>query len=267
MKQPLGLALAVSMSFLLWTGGLPAPADAAAKPVASRTSVTRLSTNGGTKVTITGSNLRGVRAVYFGVAKTTRITHLSSTKLVVRAPRHKAGKVTLKLRTASRTYTTAIRLSYVTPANSASAFEAEVFRLTNLRRGKPQVCVDHDNDGNITKRTAMPAVRALTWNSRLGTAARAHSRDMATKNYFSHTSADGRTLTDRLTQAGYDWSWAGENIAAGYSTPSQVVTGWMTSYGHCTNLMSNHFTELGVGYAYATGSTYHSYWTQDFGSR
>ncbi|MCY1014033.1 CAP domain-containing protein [Nannocystis pusilla] len=41
---------------------------------------------------------------------------------------------------------------------------------------------------------------------------------------------------------------AGENIAAGYSTAAQVVNGWMTSTGHCNNIMNGNYKHLGVGY-------------------
>ena len=57
---------------------------------------------------------------------------------------------------------------------------------------------------------------------------------MATQNYFSHTSADGRTLADRINATGYAWSALGENIAAGYPSVNAVVDGWMASDGHCS---------------------------------
>ncbi|HZI08492.1 MAG TPA: CAP domain-containing protein, partial [Archangium sp.] len=72
----------------------------------------------------------------------------------------------------------------------------------------------------------------------------------------------------RITSAGYTYRYAGENIGAGYSTPSAAVTGWMNSTGHCNNIMSPNYKHLGVGYYYrASGSTYAHYWTQDFGAQ
>lgn len=56
-------------------------------------------------------------------------------------------------------------------------------------------------------------------------------------------------------------------IAAGYTTPAAVVNGWMMSPGHCMNIMSGNFKEIGVGYAYNSMSSYKHYWTQDFGRR
>jgi len=106
----------------------------------------------------------------------------------------------------------------------------------------------------------------LTWNDKLTAAAEGHSQDMAAQNYFSHTSADGRTLADRITASGYAWRGAGENIAAGYVTIDDVMDGWIASPGHCANLMNAAFAEVGVvcvpGVA---GDTYSTYWTMDLG--
>jgi uncharacterized protein YkwD len=58
------------------------------------------------------------------------------------------------------------------------------------------------------------AAPALTWNGLLGNAARAHARDMATRNYFAHVTPEGRTPQDRAEQAGYTgWHILGENTA------------------------------------------------------
>ncbi|MFT4049839.1 MAG: CAP domain-containing protein [Solirubrobacterales bacterium] len=105
---------------------------------------------------------------------------------------------------------------------------------------------------------------ALKQESRLGLAAFAHSADMALKNYFDHTGLDGTKFSARITQAGYPWIAAGENIAAGQKTPRTVMKAWMASTGHCHNILSPDYTDIGVGVA--TGpSTYGIYWTQDFG--
>lgn len=111
-----------------------------------------------------------------------------------------------------------------------------------------------------------PPVPALTWNAALTTASSAHSADMAALNYFSHTSADGRTLGTRVTAAGYAWSRLGENIAAGYAGIDSVMNGWVDSDGHCANLMSPNFTQVGLACVPGTStSTYNTYWTMDLG--
>jgi uncharacterized protein YkwD len=106
---------------------------------------------------------------------------------------------------------------------------------------------------------------ALAWNRALGDAALAHSRDMARQRYFSHQGKDGREVGARAEQAGYRWRRVGENIAAGQETAEQVVQGWLESPGHCANIMSPDFTEMGAGYAINSArDTARAYWTQVF---
>ena len=105
---------------------------------------------------------------------------------------------------------------------------------------------------------------AVTVDLRLVAAARAHSADMASRSYFAHNSLDGRTVGDRVGSAGYSGGYIGENIAAGYATPEQVVDGWMNSAGHRANILNCNYRHIGVGFA--AGGPYGTYWTQDFGS-
>ena len=106
----------------------------------------------------------------------------------------------------------------------------------------------------------------LTVNATLTAVAQAHSQDMATNNYFDHNSQDGRSPFDRMTAAGYRYSTAAENIAAGQRTPQDVMTGWMNSPGHRANILNCALKEIGVGYATSSSSQYGVYWTQDFGT-
>lgn len=136
-------------------------------------------------------------------------------------------------------------------------FQAEVLRLVNERRAAGATCGSRGN---------FAATTALSWNTALTTAAYGHSRDMADNNYFSHTSRDGRTFDQRITAAGYRWSRAGENIAAGYTSAQSVVNGWMASEGHCANLMNPNFRDMGLACARNAGSRYGWYWTQNLGT-
>ena len=139
--------------------------------------------------------------------------------------------------------------------SSWTTLENQVLTLVNQKRAAGATC------GGVAK----PPVAALTSNSKLRCAARFHSKDMATKNFFSHTGSNGSTFVDRINNAGYTWTAAGENIAAGQTTASAVVTGWMSSTGHCNNIMSANYKNIGVGYSYSSTATYKHYWTQDFG--
>ena len=141
-------------------------------------------------------------------------------------------------------------------ANTSNApFEDQVLVLVNQRRTAGATC------GGAPYAPVAP----LTMNGTLRTAARLHSQDMAAQNYFSHTSLDGRTFSQRMTNAGYAGAFPwGENIASGQPTPQAVVDAWMSSPGHCTNIMNGSYRSIGVGYGFRAGSTYGHYWTQDF---
>lgn len=99
--------------------------------------------------------------------------------------------------------------------------------------------------------------KPLKGNKRLALAARRHSKDMAVKKYFSHTSKDGSSPWDRIRRTGYKNPGA-ENIAYGYPSAQAVMKGWMNSSGHRANILNCGLKSLGVG-------KYKTYWTQDFG--
>ncbi|MFH9295201.1 sigma-70 family RNA polymerase sigma factor [Streptomyces sp. NPDC017520] len=104
----------------------------------------------------------------------------------------------------------------------------------------------------------------VTVNDQLNTAALRHSADMEAKDYFSHTSQDGRDPGDRITAAGYRWSTYGENIAKGQQTPADVMRSWMDSPGHRANILNCSFKEIGVG---KQNTDEGPIWTQVFGTR
>ncbi len=93
------------------------------------------------------------------------------------------------------------------------------------------------------------------------------AQDMAVYNYFSHTSLDGRSPTERMADAGYPatTTWAGENLAAGQTTPREVLAGWINSPGHYAVITNPHYRAIGLGRAYSAGSTYKTYWAANFG--
>jgi uncharacterized protein YkwD len=129
----------------------------------------------------------------------------------------------------------------------------------------------------------------LAFNPILIGVARAHSQDMWTRNFFAHTNPSGVTFSQRMTNAGYVWNRAGENIAAGSSlaihTPAYLedllmVDAGIAGRGHRLNLLDWHvdglgnpyppFREIGIGYytnATANGMGFRCFLTQDFGRR
>jgi uncharacterized protein YkwD len=115
--------------------------------------------------------------------------------------------------------------------------------------------------------TAKPAVGPVRMDPALREAARCHSLDMAVNGYFSHDSQDGRSPWDRIDDAGYTAGATGENIAAGQRDAAAAMNSWMTSEGHCNNIMAAGSNETGIGYAFRQGSPYGAYWTETFGRR
>lgn len=103
------------------------------------------------------------------------------------------------------------------------------------------------------------AAAPVTWQPVLAAVATAHSRDMARRNSLNHGSSDGRTLTQRLDAAGYAWSAAAENIAAGQPQLAQVLSDWVRSPAHCANQMAPTYTEAGLACQRAADGT--PYWT------
>jgi len=108
----------------------------------------------------------------------------------------------------------------------------------------------------------------LRENAQLDKAALAHSQDMAAHGYFDHNSPSGQTPWDRIHAAGYQFSMAAENIAAGYPTPEAVIDAFFNETppndGHRRNLLNCSLRDVGFAYYYQKGSEYGSYWTQDF---
>jgi len=126
----------------------------------------------------------------------------------------------------------------------------ELVELVNEIRGKGYNCNGND----------FSPVEPLNWNNKLHKAAQLHAEDMSANSYFSHNSADGRTPQDRIVEQNYSWSAFGENIAYGYSSAQGVLNAWLSSDGHCRNIMKREFSEIGIGYA-ENGH----YWVQVFG--
>lgn len=120
-------------------------------------------------------------------------------------------------------------------------FISEVIRLVNVER---------------TTR----GLSALTsTNTALNNAAAIRAKEQA--SLFSHTRPNGSNWDTVLRENGVSYRSAGENVAYGQRTPSEVVNAWMNSEGHRANILNSGFTQIGVG-VYSNGSTY--YWSQLF---
>jgi len=91
----------------------------------------------------------------------------------------------------------------------------------------------------------------LSLNSALTLAAQRKAENMFSENYWSHYSLDGKTPWDFILGAGYQYEYAGENLAKNFLFSNGVVDAWMNSTTHRDNLLKKEYTE--VGYAIVNG--------------
>lgn len=93
----------------------------------------------------------------------------------------------------------------------------------------------------------------LALNPQLSDAARRKAADMYAKNYWAHFAPDGSTSPWAFIKAtGYNYSYAGENLAKGFTDPSSIVSAWMDSQTHRDNILNSRYQD--VGFAIVPGT-------------
>jgi len=123
------------------------------------------------------------------------------------------------------------------PADS-SQFAQQVLTIVNQERSKA-------------------GLKPLTMNANLSKVAMAKAQDMYNNNYFDHQSPTYGSPFDMMRQFGITYNYAGENIAKGQRTPTEVMNQWMNSPGHRANILQANFTQIGVAF-------YNNEWVQEF---
>jgi uncharacterized protein YkwD len=141
-------------------------------------------------------------------------------------------------------------------ADDMQQVAARVLELVNEARAKSRKCGSR----------AFSKVPALKLSPILSRAALAHAKDMSAHKLFEHRGSDGSMPADRALRAGYDWLAVGENIAEGAATAEVVVRGWLDSPGHCVNIMSPQYREMGLAYFTDFAHKGDIYWAQTFGT-
>ena len=106
---------------------------------------------------------------------------------------------------------------------------------------------------------SLVGVPSLTLDSFLMTAADIRAKELS--NSFSHTRPNGSSCFTVLSELGISYGTAGENIAAGYSSPQSVMEGWYSSSGHYQNIISSKFKKIGIGVNIINNQYY---WVQIF---
>lgn len=121
--------------------------------------------------------------------------------------------------------------------------------------GKEQQMVDLINDAR--RNAGLPA---LAVSGSLTTAARAKSKDMVDRNYFSHTSPTYGSLAGLLRHFGISCRSAGENLAMNSSgNVSAAHNLLMNSSSHRANILNRNYNYVGVGiHIKSDGSHYYT---------
>lgn len=111
---------------------------------------------------------------------------------------------------------------------------------------------------------AEAGVAPMTLDTTLCKAASMRALEMDYDNEMSHTRPNGEDCWTVLDFYKASYTTCGENIAAGQTTPAQVVNDWKNSPGHYKNMINASFTKLGVGYSAMGIGDYGHYWCQLF---
>jgi len=88
-------------------------------------------------------------------------------------------------------------------------------------------------------------VGSLILNDKLSRAASEKAQDMFTYNYWAHNSPTGKTPWIFIKSAGYNYVYAGENLARGFTAPDSVIKAWMASPDHRANMLSSNYQDVG----------------------
>lgn len=120
--------------------------------------------------------------------------------------------------------------------------EEEMLRKVNIERGKI-------------------GLQPLQMEEKLREVARAHSKDMWERKYFSHISPDGSEPLDRVKRTGLTFTVVGENLALAPNVDLAHI-GLMNSEGHRSNILGATYRRVGIGVI--DGGVYGKMFTQNF---
>lgn len=128
--------------------------------------------------------------------------------------------------------------SSVSAGIQSSSAASEVVRLTNSARSQN-------------------GYAALVEDGALSEAAAVRAREIARS--FSHTRPSGASFSSALSESGVSYLRAGENIASGQKSASEVVNAWMNSPGHRANILNSSYSRIGSASVNIDGTLY---WVQ-----
>ena len=98
----------------------------------------------------------------------------------------------------------------------------------------------------VNQDRASHGLAQLNLSPKLSLAAQAKAYDMINKDYFAHQSPDGIAPWHWFKSLGYNYSYAGENLAEGFDTATELENSWMASPTHRANILSPFYSDLGL---------------------
>lgn len=137
-----------------------------------------------------------------------------------------------------------IMLALILGIFSLAILDGYLIHSDNLAAVISSVLVDLANSDRASNQ-----IGGLTISPTLTQAAQAKADDMAAGGYFAHVSPDGKNSWYWFKQAGYQFSYAGENLAVDFSDSGDVERAWMNSPTHRANILDGHFTQVGIATA------------------
>lgn len=154
-----------------------------------------------------------------------------------------AGNVTITVTTKDGGFKDSVVLTIKSAVSTTpqSDWKLEVARLTNIEREKAGVSI-------------------LKYNDYIAAGAQIRSEELVVS--FSHTRPDGSRFFTVFDDPDFSYRYIGENLALGYKSPAEVVAAWMKSEGHRANLLSEKYSDIGIGITKGENGRYH--WAQIF---
>ena len=125
------------------------------------------------------------------------------------------------------------------PDETTSGFRKDLLKRVNEIRKSSRSCGEAE----------YAAAGTLLWNDKLAEAALRHAKDVSLTGREGHTGSDWSGPEDRIRDSGYQFESAGEILATGSSSVSEVMDGFKSSPGHCRVIMNASFTEMGAAIA------------------
>ncbi len=127
---------------------------------------------------------------------------------------------------AANLYVSYLAGDFSVTAASKNITAQELFDLTNKAR----------------KKYGLPE---LKYSEKLAQAATLKARHMLENNYWAHYAPDGTSPWEFILKVGYEYEYAGENLARNFLFSKDIVNAWMKSPSHRENILKKEYTEVG----------------------